>query len=47
MDYKRRIFAWFGHYLKDEPTASCITKGESFLDHEREWKGLKAGEGKD
>ena len=46
MDYQRRIFAWFGHYLKDEPAASWISNGESFLDHERELKKLKAGETK-
>jgi dipeptidyl aminopeptidase/acylaminoacyl peptidase len=47
IDYGRRIFGWFGHYLKDEPPASWITNGESFLDRERELKMLKAGEGKD
>lgn len=49
IDYQRRIFAWFGHYLKDEQAAAWITNGESFLDREREVKQLKAsaGEGKD
>jgi dipeptidyl aminopeptidase/acylaminoacyl peptidase len=47
IDYERRIFAWFSHYLKDEPAASWITNGESFLDRERELKKLKASEGKD
>jgi dipeptidyl aminopeptidase/acylaminoacyl peptidase len=47
IDYQRRIFAWFGHYLKDEPAAAWITNGESYLDRERELKQLKAGEGKD
>jgi dipeptidyl aminopeptidase/acylaminoacyl peptidase len=47
IDYQRRIFAWFGHYLKDEPAASWITNGESYLDRERELKQLKAGDGKD
>jgi fermentation-respiration switch protein FrsA (DUF1100 family) len=47
IDYQHRIFAWFGHYLKDEPAASWITNGESYLDRERELKQLKAGEGKD
>jgi fermentation-respiration switch protein FrsA (DUF1100 family)/Tol biopolymer transport system component len=47
IDYQRRIFAWFGHYLKDEPAAPWITNGESYLDRERELKQLKAGEGKD
>jgi len=46
IDYQRRIFAWFGHYLKDEPAAAWISNGESFLDHERELKKLKAGETK-
>jgi dienelactone hydrolase len=47
IDYQRRIFAWFGHYLKDEPAASWITNGESYLDRERELKQWKAGDGKD
>jgi fermentation-respiration switch protein FrsA (DUF1100 family) len=47
IDYQRRIFAWFGHYLKDEPAAAWITNGESYLDRERELKQLKAGDGKD
>jgi acetyl esterase/lipase len=42
MDYQRRIFAWFGHFLKDEPAESWITGGESYLDRERELKKLKA-----
>jgi hypothetical protein len=49
IDYQRRIFAWFGHYLKDEQAAAWITNGESFLEREREVKRLKAaaGSGKD
>ena len=49
VDYQRRIFAWFGHYLKDEQAAAWITNGESFLEREREVKQLKAaaGSGKD
>jgi dienelactone hydrolase len=47
VDYQHRIFAWFGHYLKDEPAAPWITNGESYLDRERELKQLKAGDGKD
>jgi dipeptidyl aminopeptidase/acylaminoacyl peptidase len=49
VDYQRRIFSWFGHYLKDEEAASWITNGESYLDREREVKQLKAasGSGKD
>jgi len=46
IDYQRRIYAWFGHYLKDEPAAAWIAKGESFLDHERELKKLKAEQSK-
>jgi len=46
IDYQHRIYAWFGHYLKDEPAPAWISKGESFLDHERELKKLKAGETK-
>ena len=42
IDYQHRIFAWFGHYLRDEPAAAWIINGESFLDHERELKKLKA-----
>ena len=41
MDYQRRIFAWFGHYLKDEPAPSWMTDGESYLDRERELKEIK------
>lgn len=47
IDYQRRIFNWFGHYLKDEPAAAWITNGESYLDRERELKKLKASGGKD
>ena len=42
IDYQRRIFQWFGHYLKDEAAAPWITKGEPYLDHERELRKLKA-----
>jgi dipeptidyl aminopeptidase/acylaminoacyl peptidase len=41
VDYQRRIFAWFGHYLKDETGPSWITEGESYLDHQRELKQTK------
>jgi dipeptidyl aminopeptidase/acylaminoacyl peptidase len=40
-DYQRRILAWFGHYLKDEPAEDWITKGKSFLEREAELKRLK------
>jgi hypothetical protein len=32
--------------LKDESAAPWISKGESFLEHERELKKLKAGDAK-
>jgi predicted peptidase len=41
-DYQRRILAWFGHYLKDEPAEDWITKGKSFLERDAEVKRLKA-----
>ena len=46
IDYQRRIFQWFGHYLKDEPAPDWITKGETYLAHERELKKLKAAPAK-
>jgi dipeptidyl aminopeptidase/acylaminoacyl peptidase len=42
VDYQRRIFAWFGHYLKDEPAAPWINEGESYLDRQRQLKQAKA-----
>jgi dienelactone hydrolase len=41
VDYQRRIFAWFGHYLKDEPAPTWITEGQSYLDHQRELRTAK------
>ena len=41
IDYQRRIFAWFGHYLEGEPAPAWITDGESYLDRQREVKALK------
>jgi dipeptidyl aminopeptidase/acylaminoacyl peptidase len=41
VDYQRRIFAWFGHYLKHEPAAPWITGGETYLDHQRTLKEAK------
>ena len=38
VDYQRRIFAWFGHYLKGEPAPAWITEGQSYLDRQRELK---------
>ena len=46
IDYQRRIFQWFGHYLKGEPAPDWITKGETYLAHERELKKLKAASAK-
>ncbi len=46
LDYHRRIQAWFGHYLKDEPAAAWISKGISFLEREQELKQLKLQKGK-
>jgi dipeptidyl aminopeptidase/acylaminoacyl peptidase len=42
IDYQRRIFAWFGHYLKGEAAPAWITDGESYLDRQREVKALKS-----
>ena len=42
IDYQRRIFQWFGHYLKDEPAEAWITTGETYLEHERELKKRNA-----
>jgi dipeptidyl aminopeptidase/acylaminoacyl peptidase len=41
IDYQRRIFAWFGHYLKGEPAPGWISDGESYLDRQREVQKLK------
>jgi dipeptidyl aminopeptidase/acylaminoacyl peptidase len=38
IDYQRRIFAWFGHYLKGEPAADWISNGESYLEHQKALK---------
>ena len=46
IDYQRRIFQWFGHYLKGEPAPDWVTKGETYLAHERELKKLKAASAK-
>jgi dienelactone hydrolase len=46
IDYQRRIFEWFGHYLKGEPAQAWITNGETYLEHERELKQLKAASAK-
>ncbi len=42
VDYQRRIFAWFGYYLKGETAPGWITEGESYLDHQRELKKTKS-----
>jgi dipeptidyl aminopeptidase/acylaminoacyl peptidase len=36
VDYQRRIFAWFGHYLKDETAPTWITDGQTYLEHQRD-----------
>jgi dipeptidyl aminopeptidase/acylaminoacyl peptidase len=41
VDYQRRIFAWFGYYLKGDKPAAWITEGQSYLDHQRELKASK------
>ena len=38
IDYQRRIFAWFGHYLKGETAENWIANGETYLDHQKELK---------
>ena len=43
IDYQRRIFAWFGHYLKDEAPAPWITGGEGYLERQQYLKMRKAG----
>lgn len=42
IDYQRRLFAWFGHYLKGEQAPGWITEGQSYLDRQQEVKKLKA-----
>jgi dienelactone hydrolase len=42
LDYHRRIVQWFGHYLKNEPAPTWMTKGVSYLDREQELQKLKA-----
>ncbi len=42
IDYQHRIFAWFDHYLKDQPGPAWISDGQSYLDHQQELKLLKA-----
>jgi len=39
-DYQRRILAWFGHYLKDEPAETWMTEGQSYLERQAEVKRL-------
>ena len=41
IDYQRRIFAWFGHYLKGEPASALITGGQTYLYREREVAAAK------
>jgi dipeptidyl aminopeptidase/acylaminoacyl peptidase len=42
IDYQKRIFQWFGHYLKGEPAAPWITSGLRYIDRD---KALKKGTG--
>ncbi len=42
IDYERRIFTWFGHYLKDEAAPAWIIDGESYLDQQRDLKRTQA-----
>ena len=42
IDYQRRIFAWFGHYLKGEPAQAWMENGETYLDRQRELKKVSA-----
>lgn len=41
IDYQKRIFAWFGHYLKGDPAESWIAEGEPYLKHQDDLKKLK------
>lgn len=41
-DYLHRQLEWFGHYLKDEPAASWITDGESYLARQKILKDAAA-----
>ncbi|MBI4659550.1 MAG: prolyl oligopeptidase family serine peptidase [Verrucomicrobia bacterium] len=36
VDYHYRVLEWFGHYLKGDPAPKWITKGQSFLDRQKE-----------
>jgi dienelactone hydrolase len=38
IDYQRRIFQWFGHYLKSEPAAPWIISGLRYIDRDKELK---------
>ncbi len=41
VDYHHRIFEWFDHYLTGAPPASWITKGERYIDRERDLQQRK------
>ena len=41
IDYHHRIFEWFDHYLTGAPAASWITKGERYIDRERDLQQRK------
>jgi dipeptidyl aminopeptidase/acylaminoacyl peptidase len=38
VDYQRRIFAWFDHYLKGDKAEGWVTDGEGYLEHQRALK---------
>lgn len=38
VDYHRRILEWFGHWLKGEPAADWISRGESWAEREERLK---------
>ena len=44
VDYQRRIFAWFGHYLKGETGPNWITGGETYLEHQRDIRQTRRSE---
>jgi dipeptidyl aminopeptidase/acylaminoacyl peptidase len=46
IDYQRRIFAWFDHYLKGQAAAEWITEGEPYLKRQQELKTSKAKDAK-
>lgn len=45
IDYQQRIVQWFGHYLKNEPAPSWITRGVTAIEREDELKRSKGKSG--